>query len=325
MVLVTGAGGFLGRRIVEALRGRGGGDVRAMVRRTRGEPWGAGVEEIVGNLLSVDDARRAVEGADVIVHAAAAMRGAPADLFLNTVVGSKNLLEALGGARPRIVLVSSLAVYGTGSLPRAAVVDENTPLEPYPERRDAYTQSKIRQERLFAEYRERLGFPLTTLRPGVLYGPGGGGGLSSRVGVSMFGLFLSLGRRNLLPLSYVDNCAEAVATAVERPEAAGEAYNVVDDDLPTCGEYLRAFEKNVGRMRSIPVPYPALMAISGIVEWYHNYSKGQLPAAFHPYETRTLWVGKKFDNRKMKGLGWRPRVPAPEGMRRAFEYLRARG
>jgi hypothetical protein len=65
------------------------------------------------------------------------------------------------------------------------------------------------------------------------------------------------------------------------------------------------------------------MLLSKAVERYHAYSKGQLPAAFTTYSTKSLWRrGRRFSNSKIKSLGWRQSVPTPEGMRRAFAFLR---
>jgi nucleoside-diphosphate-sugar epimerase len=168
----------------------------------------------------------------------------------------------------------------------------------------------------------QLGRELTILRPGVIYGPGGGA-FSSRVGVSMFGWFLHLGGANVLPLSYLDNCAEAVALAALSPAAAGQTFNVHDDDLPTCAQYLRRYSREVAKLRRIRIPYWLLMLGSRAVLWYHRVSKGQLPAAFTPYTTRTLYRGRLYDNARLKSLGWRPPVSTDTGLQRTFEYLRA--
>ena len=329
--LVTGASGFVGGALVERLLARGETDLRVTVRpgsrRDRLEAAAARhpqakLEYVQANLVSRAEAVRAVEGVALVYHLAAAMGGAPADMFLNTVVGSKNLLEAVGDRRPmRIVLCSSFAVYGVAGLPRGAVVNEDTPLEPHPEKRDVYSQVKLRQERLFREYQEKHGFELVVVRPGVIYGPGGSP-FSSRVGLSLFGLFLHLGGRNLLPLSYVDNCAEAIALAGRAPGAAEQAINVHDDDLPTCKAYLDAYREQVRPLRTVSVPLPALQLLSVAVERYHRWSRGQLPAIFTPYKTATAWRGNRFDNAKLKGLGWRQLVPTDEGMRRTFAQLR---
>src|SRR5690606_2783769 len=103
--------------------------------------------------------------------------------------------------------VSSFSVYGIADQPRGVLVDETTPLETQPMRRDPYSQVKLRQEQLFWDYARAHGLSLAVLRPGVIYGPGGGA-MSSRVGLNLPGVFLYLGGRNVLPLTYVDNCAE---------------------------------------------------------------------------------------------------------------------
>jgi nucleoside-diphosphate-sugar epimerase len=330
-VLVTGATGFLGGPLVERLLAHGETDIavtaRAGSRRDRIEAAaarhpGARIEYVQANLASPADAARAVEGVQVVYHLAASLRGAPADMFLNTVVASKNLIDAIGTRKPmRVVLVSSFSVYGVAGLPRGTLVDEQTPLEPHPEKRDPYALVKLRQERLFRDAAAAQGFELVVLRPGVIYGPGGSA-FSTRVGLNLFGLFLSLGGRNLLPLSYVDNCADAIVVAGRAPGAAGQVYNLHDDGLPTCRQYLRAYRRAVRPIRFVPVPYPALALLSAGIERYHRWSKGQLPAIFTPYKTATAWGGNKFDNSKIKQLGWRQHIPTDEGMTRTFDWLR---
>jgi nucleoside-diphosphate-sugar epimerase len=207
-------------------------------------------------------------------------------------------------------------------MPRGAVVDESAPLEQHPEQRDVYSHSKLRQEQLFWEYREKYGFELVVLRPGVIYGPGGGH-FSNRVGLSLFGRFLHLGGDNLLPLTYVDNCAEAIAVAALYEGADGQVYNVVDDDLVTSRQYLKLYKSKVKPVKSLSVPYFALMWGSKMVERYSTKSKGQLPAIFTPYKTRAMWGGNQFSNAKLKSIGWRPLISTQEALERAFAAFRS--
>jgi len=200
------------------------------------------------------------------------------------------------------------------------MVDESTPMEQHPEQRDVYSHSKLRQEQLFWEYRAKYGFELVVLRPGVIYGPGGGH-FSNRVGLSLFGRFLHLGGNNLLPLTFVDNCAEAIVVAALHG-ADGDVYNVVDDDLVTSKQYLAAYKKNVKKLRTLPVPYFMLMWGSKMVENYSTKSKGQLPAIFTPYKTRAMWGGNQFSNARLKSIGWKPLLTTREGMQRAFDAFR---
>jgi nucleoside-diphosphate-sugar epimerase len=332
-ILVTGAGGFLGKAIVERLLAHGEADLRCMLR----DPSKArGLEEIASrypeaklefvtvNLRNLAEIGRAVTGCEIVIHAAAALKGSPAEMFMDSVVASRNLLEAVvNEVRPiRVVLVSSFGVMGVAEMRRGAMIDESTPLERHPEQRDVYSHSKLRQEQLFWEYREKYGFELVVLRPGVIYGPGGGH-FSNRVGLSLFGRFLHLGGNNLLPLTYVDNCAEAIAVAALYPGANGQVYNVVDDDLVTSKQYLSLYKDRVKPVRSVPVPYFALMWGSRMVERYSERSRGQLPAIFTPYKTRAMWGGNQFSNAKLKSIGWRPVISTREGLERAFAAFRA--
>lgn len=331
-ILVTGAGGFLGTALVGRLLAQGFTDIRCMVRSRKDPSWSerwraqypnANLEILTGNLLRPQDAAHAVDGVDLIYHVAAALRGPWADMVQNSVVGSRRLLEALNGRKPRIVLVSTFSVYGVAGMPSGALLNEESPLETHPELRDPYTLSKLWQERLFREYQQKLGFELVVVRPGVLYGEGSGA-LSGRVGQSMFGFFLHLGHGNILPLNQVDNCAEALIVAASKPEAANQTYNVCDDDLPTCGQYLSQYRKHVQPLRVLPVPYSVLLLMSWAVEKYHVWSRGQLPAAFNIYLAKTLWKGTRFDNSKLKSLGWRPVISTAEGLKRSFAYHRAK-
>jgi nucleoside-diphosphate-sugar epimerase len=331
-ILVTGANGFLGTALVERLLARGERDLRCLVRSEQARAAVAAlgrrypearVEPLVGTLATPSGAAAAVSGAGLVYHLAASLSGAPADIFLSTVVASKNLLNAAvaDGPAPKMVLVSSFGVYGVAGLRRGSLVDEATPLEPHPERRDIYSFAKLRQELLFREYQARHGFPLVVLRPGVIYGCGGSR-ISARVGLQLGGLFLHLGGRNRLPLTYVENCADALVLAGQRSDADGETYNVVDDDLVTATQYLGRYRREVKRLRVLRVPYPLLWLGSWCVESYSRWSRGQLPPVFTRYRTSTAWRPTRFTNAKLKALGWTPAVSTEEGLRRAFEWYR---
>ncbi len=332
-VLVTGSNGFLGSALVKRLLETGVKEIRCFVREGSNRARldllkerfpSAQIEYYTGTLNSHEDPLGAVKGVDIVYHLAASLGGAPADMFLNTVVASKNLLEAIVTENPTIPLVhiSSFSVYGVAHLPKGYTITEETPLENHPERRDPYAFVKWYQEKLLLEYQQRHGFPLIILRPGVIYGPHGSA-LSGRVGLQLGSIFLHLGGSNILPLSYVENCADAIITAAEHPVSGVSIYNVHDDDLPSSRSYLRAYQREVKRLHPLPIPYPLLQLISKGVEWYHGYSKGQLPAIFTPYKSANLWKGNRFDNSKIKSIGWRQRIPTAEGMRRTFDYFSA--
>jgi nucleoside-diphosphate-sugar epimerase len=212
-------------------------------------------------------------------------------------------------------------VYGVVPLGRGARIDERTPLEDHPELRDTYSHSKLKQERLFWDYQRKAGFELVVLRPGVIYGPGGGA-FSNRVGLQIGPVFFHLGGSNLLPLSYVVNCAEAIVLAAGHPNAAGQVYNVHDDDLPTAARYLREYKRHVRQIRSIRLPYFVTRMLARSLEAYHRRSQGQLPAIITLYKAAAAWGGNTFANAKLHALGWRQLVPTSDAMAETFDDLR---
>jgi len=332
-VLVTGSTGFLGAAVIERLLARGAKRIRCLVRPSSDQArlaalasaYSAGrVEVTIGNLQSAAGIERALIGVDTVYHLAGAMRGPPAGIFLDTVVASKRLLDVIA-SHPvkRFVLVSSLSVYGLADVPVDRLIDETTGLESHPERRDAYSYAKLRQELVVQEHAARAGFQLMILRPGTLYGPGGPA-FSPRVGLTVPGWLLHLGGNNVLPLSHVSNCAEAVVLAGTSNRLEDGAYNVVDDDLPTAAEYVRRFKREVGRVRSIRCPFFATMLLSQWAERWHVSSRGQIPRVLTPYCTASLWRGHRFDNRKLRRAGWTQVVSTRDGLTRAFDDLRSR-
>ncbi|HMF94240.1 MAG TPA: NAD-dependent epimerase/dehydratase family protein [Vicinamibacterales bacterium] len=326
-VLVTGSTGFLGTVVVERLLARGVTTIRCLARPSSNAaplralasgPYADRVQVTVGNLQSARDAERAVAGADTICHLAAAMRGSPSSVFLDTVVATSRLLDAVASsAVRRLVLVSSLSVYGLADVPVDRLVDEGIGLETHPEWRDVYSHAKLRQELLVHEHIARAALEVVILRPATLYGCGRPL-LPARVGLSGCGWLLQFGASHMLPLSHVSNCAEAVALAGTGALPTG-AYNVVDDDLPTVDEYVRRYKREVGHLRSIRCPFFAAMLLSGAAERLHVSSKGRFPRVLTPYRTATLWRGHRFDNRKLRQAGWTQLISTRDGLARAFD------
>ena len=329
-VLLTGAGGFLGQRVALSLLDKGATDVLLHYRQKPADSViaplaqrapNASVQSVAANLLARGSLRELVDGVDCIVHAAAGMRGAAADMFANSVVGTRNLLEAACAAGvKRIVLISSFSVYRTEPLSRGAWLGEATPIEEVGTNKGPYGYAKTRQEQLFLEFQRQHGFETIVLRPGVIYGPGGSA-MSPRVGIKALGFFFSLGGSATLPLSYVDNCADAVAQATLMAPA-GSVFNVVDDDLPTCGEYLSVYRREVQKLRTLPIPYWVLLQGSRLLARYHRVSKGQLPAVFTPYVVRSMYRPLRYSNAALKAIGWEQGISTEQALDRSMRHWR---
>ncbi len=341
MILVTGANGFVGSAVTRRLCEQTDRPIRALVRPGSStsridDLVNAGrVSVLRGTLNRSDDCDRAVSGIDTVYHFAAGMGGgAMADVWMATVVATDNLLQAvrrhLGSRRSngdaptrgprRFVHCSSFAVYGVADLEMGAAVDETTPIESDPARADDYALAKLRQEELVRDACDELGIDLVVVRPGVVYGPGGGA-VSRRVGIKQGSLLVAFGGHNLLPLAYIDNCADAIVLVGEHPSTAGETYNIHDDDLITANNFVRRYRREAEPLKVIKIPKPLGRGLARAVSWYHDYSKGQLPEVIDPHYFRATWGGNQFCNQKLKSLGWRPEVSTNEGLRRHFAFI----
>jgi len=335
VILVTGATGFLGQWVVRRLLERTTSPIRCLVRPGTNPPalralaaqWPGRVLELHPAALPAPGQAldSALDGVRVVVHVAAGKQGSAPALVASTVVGSEALFQAaLRAQLDRFVLVGSVGVHDTASLPRGATVDEDTPLERHPERRDPYTFSKHRQETLARAYARDRGLPLVVVRPGVIIGPTAEI-LVTRVGLQMFGLLLHLGGANRMPFTYVANCADALVLAATRPSLGADTFNIIDDDPPTSRQIVRAYRARVRPVPSIPLPRIALTPIARLNEWANRRSQGQVPIVFSRYDARTIWKKLVYSNRRAKSvLGWTPEVPMGEALDRTFESLAER-
>jgi len=326
LILVTGATGFVGSRVVECLLDRGFRNIRCFTRSSSEARW-AGVQLVRGNLLSRQDCIAAAENVSVVLHLAAG-RGEKfyPDAFMNSVVTTRNLLDACvqHNCLKRFVNVSSFSVYTNPPEARQGLLDETCPVETHPELRgEAYCFAKTKQDEIVVEYANKHSIPYVIVRPGVVYGPGNLA-ITGRVGIDTFGVFLHLGGSNPIPFTYVDNCAEAITLAGLKKGIDGEVFNVVDDDLPSSRQFLRLYKRNVKRFASFYVPHAVSYGLCYLWERYSSWSQGQLPPAFNRRRWCAFWKKTRYSNDKLKNrVGWLPRISTAEGFRRYFEACRA--
>ena len=322
-ILVTGASGFLGTRLVEVLVQKGY-RVRALVRKLSSTKKlkACGVEIFFGDVADLESLRPAFQDIDVVVHAAADTAGDERDGEWSTIRGTRNVLDLCNenGIR-KLIYISSCAVYGVADYREGAVVTEESSLERFPGKRGFYSSAKLKADQIVAEAIANGKMPVINLRPGTIWGPGGeiftpimGFSLGEK-------LFAVIGNgKFVLPFVYIDNLVEAIIRGIENQNAAGGVYNVVDPERVTKRDYMNRLVRRVHpRARSVYIPYCVLYAAVYVQEKLFSWM-GRKPVLTR-YRLNASQKSILYDSSKLqRDLGWQPAVLFDEGAKNVVEY-----
>lgn len=303
-VLVTGAGGFIGRALVDRLS-HDGCEVRGCVRRAAAS-WPTDVECVVFPDAGPDtDWTEALVGVDAIVHCAARVHilkdiaSDPLGEFRRVNVGG-TLNLARQGARAgvrRFIFVSSIGVNGAETFDAPFRADD----EPKPD--SPYAVSKYEAEAGLRRLSQETGVELVIIRPPLVVGPNAPGNLQRLLQVLHRGIPLPSGRiRNLRSLVAVSNLADLIAICIRHPSAADQMFLVSDgEDLSTTDLLNRPIAGMNSGTRLIPVPTSALRMIARLLG--------------RPEAAQRLCGSLQVDIAKTRQLlGWTPRVSVDESL-----------
>ncbi|AFY56277.1 nucleoside-diphosphate-sugar epimerase [Rivularia sp. PCC 7116] len=325
-ILITGASGFLGKYVVaEALRR--GFQVSAAIRHTSDEkrlPWRnhPNLELIRIDLIQSQGLQDALTRIDTVVHLAAAKQGNYDTQYANTVTATDNLLKAIAAAKiKRLVAISTFSVFDYLNISDGEIINENSPIDSNPSYRDVYAQTKLLQESLFREFEQRNQGKVTILRPGIVYGRNNL--WNAHLGVNVKNrLWIRIGGNALLPLTYVENCAQAIVNACEHQEAIGKTLNIVDNDLPTQKVYTDKILKLLPRQPSTVGIDWSLMRLLSRSAWFSNkmlfLGKLKLPGIFVPAKLEARFKPFQYSNQNArKVLNWQPLYSLDEALKRS--------
>jgi len=322
-ILVTGAAGFAGLALTRALVASGH-PVRALVRKPGQVPEleRLGAEVVQGDVRDPRIVQRSVEAREVVFHLASLLRraGVPDSLYREVHVdATRHLIEAAAAAGVRrFVHCSTVGVHGDVA---GGPADEDAPMAPG----DIYQRTKLEGEAAARDTAVRTGLALTVVRPGPMYGPADRrlfkliGGVARR-------RFLLLGSgKPHLQMVYVDDLVEGLRLAAEVPEAVGRTYILTGEEAPTLHELVQ----EIAAIAGVPAPRVRLPVwpfwLAGALCEAVCLPFGVEPPIYRrrvKFFTNNRW----FDiSRARAELGFAPRIPLREGIRRTLDSYRNLG
>lgn len=309
-VLVTGAGGFIGSHLTEALV-RAGASVRAFVRYNSRNDHGwletadpaliSEAEIFRGDLANPEAVRDATNDREVVLHLGALIPipysyRHPREFVTANVVGTLNVLEGCRQADvSRLVHTSTSEVYGTGL---HVPIDEDHPLQA----QSPYAASKVGADKIALSYQRSFDTPVVIARPFNTFGPR----QSARAIIPT--IIVQALTRDTIELGaltptrdflYVDDTVGGIMKCAEQPGVEGEVFNLGSGGEISVGDTAERILKALGR--DIPV-------VESADRLRPPNSEVERLVADH--------------SRAENFLGWRPRVEFDEGLTRTIEWMR---
>jgi sterol-4alpha-carboxylate 3-dehydrogenase (decarboxylating) len=331
--LVTGASGFVGRALCEALRLRGD---RVIALDAYGEPFDDRLTFARVDIRDSEAMAHACTGVDTIFHNASLVHtkhNRLDDVWSVNLGGTRVVLRAAWQARvKRLVYVSTASAVYEGK-----DIEDGDETLPYARKSQApYADSKIAAEQEVLAAHGQRGVATCALRPHVIFGPGDRRFLPAIVARAKAGsLRFSVGLRGdkLSDFTYVDNLIDALLLADEHlsldSPLGGQAYFVTNGEpTPFFGFVSRVLEELALPKILGPVPYPLVFAAAAIKEGLDTLKGGTLNAedGLTRFAVRYMVKHHYFAIDKAgRDFGYKPRVSLAEGIRRTCEHLKRQG
>lgn len=320
---VTGATGFVGSHLVEALVAEGH-QVRILARRTSDLSWirDLDVERVTGDLQDEEALQKAVNGMDWVFHVAGLTKARKLHSYMEAnALGTLNLLEACANSKEppsRVVVLSSLAAWGPNSpsCPRGET-ESCAPVS-------HYGFSKAKAEELACQFVSRLS--LVILRPTAVYGPRDKDVLAFFRMVRK-GLFIKMGtQERYICMIHVKDLVRAVLLAARKAVESGSIYPVSDGEVHTWRSVADILGKIMGvRVRTIRLPL-ALAWTAALLSELGSWVLGLPPLYNREKLKEMLQPGWTCSIEKIRAeLGFEPAIPLEEGLKETYLWYRKIG
>ncbi len=318
-VLVTGAAGFIGSHVVDALVERGN-DVRALVRLAGDTSYLRtlrDVEILRGDLTDTASLKSAVQDVQQIYNVAAKTGpwGVEEAYRAVNVQGVADLIRiAMDAGVQRIVHTSSITVYGHHL---RDVVSED---HPFHAENNPYSRSKIAGERLIFQLVREHGAPVVVVRPAWVYGPRDVASFCRFVNLVERGKSFLIGTgNNCVPVVYVRDVAQGLINAGEAGnKVIGRAYNIADDRRVTQAQYLNTIADALQAphvSRKFPLSALYLAGRTAEVVWQAMGRRKGAPPPLTTYGVSLLGENQQFSiDRARRELGYAPNFDVKRGV-----------
>ena len=324
-ILVTGAAGFIGSHLVDALVRRGE-PVCCFVRKQDSLEFipHKKTEIIIGDITNKKSLLPAVRGVETIYHLAAKtdFDGRTwEEYYRPNVLGTRNLIDlAIKEKVKRFVFFSTIRTIGLkdSKIP----IDETAPYYPL----NFYDRSKVEAEKLLIKAYQEKKLPIVIIRPSSVYGPRGRGTYYSFFKAIAEGRFFIIGNgKNLVSFVYVGNVVNATLLAGESKKAIGQIYFINDERPYTMEELSKTIASSFGRkLSSFHLP-TSLAYLAGYGLGFLGKTLG-FQSPLNPERVKNLTISYVFDIRKAKKeLGYSPKISLKEGVEQTAQWYQKHG
>jgi nucleoside-diphosphate-sugar epimerase len=329
-ILVTGGTGFLGSHLVEQLL-KQGHEVIALARTSSniGHLKTTSAKIVMGDIEDYNSLRPAMEGVDIVYHAAA--RVTPGwgswELFHSSIVkGTENMLRASADAGvSRFLHISTGTVYGKhceGDTAACESTECHVDFSPD----SYYDYAKLQAEKIAFEYYNQGKIPVSMVRIGVIYGPRDRL-LADRV-FRQISLPIIVWPGELNPrysVVYVSDAVELAILATTSNRAIGQVYNVAGKEMTRLRDFAAAMVEAMGSKKTqVTIPYTVGYTWCSFMERLARLRRSKEMPFLTRSAMKFLNKGLYLDGAKARDeLGWEPKVSIEDGTRLYVEWRRA--
>jgi UDP-glucose 4-epimerase len=301
VVLVTGASGFVGRRVVPTLRDHGW-NVRPAFRK----PANQNGAVLIGSIDPTTDWDAALANVDAVVHLAARVHHPneehASDVYQSlNVGGTLHFAQCAANAGVReFIYVSTALVNGYDTTDRAPFREDDV-LEP----RGVYGRSKAAAEAGLEAMAQKVDMHITVLRPPLIYGHTALGNFRTLLNAVMHGIPLPFGSiQNRRAFLAVENLASFIAYRLAHPGGKFDTFLIADAEQVSTPEFIRKIAEACGKpARVFPMPLPLLKLLFRLIR--------------RPEAANSVIGSMEIDGNRILATGWRPPLTLTEGLARA--------